>query len=368
MKKINIELRNIYRSEESQPDPEVKQSGPSEAEEEARRRFIFSLVVAILATGIVIFIASNLVKIYLVKPDSKARLDYKVAHLTAATLPDEEQWAIDYRHIARQAENLTSGKQEFSAKWLKNVAYHVIMGEEASRINDLDSARYHLERANITFPDMKGIQRNLGTVYLKLEEYVLAEKFLQQAYAETPSVELLNNIGIAYVGLKDYVRAEETFKQAIQQQPDLAACYKNVSLMYQKKGSVQDAMVAMESYLLRQPDDTLFLQLGVDYLTENGKNNEVIRILKSLQGADPWTVHILLAKAAAREKDESLTIVSLKQAAAFKNPRELLAEMNELVFKSVSKTASFEALAYELELAVVSDTTNQMRSVDFPSP
>lgn len=359
MKKIDTDIRDIYRSEDSKPEPDPEWKTQELIENELRRRLVFNIAVGLLTFALAVFLIMAIADDLLPASGQTTSLKVKTPRIAAYTLPENEQWALEYRQVAFQAEGSEpAGPKKFSTKWVKNTAYHIIMGEQALRLNELSAAQDHFDAALNTFPEMIDIHRDLGTVYLKRQYFEKAVEQLQKAAEEQPSVDVLNNLGVAYMGVKDYVQAESFLRQALQQQPDLAGCYKNLALLYQKTGRLDDAVTSFEKYFSFNPRDTALMQGYVDYLAASGRTRVAIDFLERLQGADPLERNLLLAKTAALEENTELAVSALKEVARFITPRQAIAEMHTPAFEKIARTEPFEAFLYRLELAAVSLSTN----------
>lgn len=359
MKKNDTDIRDIYRSEDPKTEPEPGWKTQELIEREMRRRLIFNISVGLLVVVLTVFLVITVTKDFLPEAPQMIPAKEKTQRVAAYTLPEDEQWALEYRQVASQAEgNEPSGPKAFSTKWVKNTAYHIIMGEQALRLNEPAAAQDHFEAATETFPAMTGIHRPLGAVYLKRQYFEKAAEQLKKALEEQPSVDVLNNLGVAYMGVEDYVQAETCLRQALQLQPELAGCYKNLALLYQKTGRTDAAAASFEKYFLLNPQDTTLIKNYVAYLTAAGRTRVAIDFLKQLKGADPLTVNLLLAKTAAQEEDADLAVSALQEVTRFITPRQTIAEMHDAAFEKISRTESYEALLYRLELAAVSLSTN----------
>ncbi|MCU0857674.1 MAG: tetratricopeptide repeat protein [Pontiellaceae bacterium] len=369
-KKINRDLRNIYRTDEAEtPAQAALNSDFEEIKRELRRELIFNASVGLLTFSVVVILAVLFVKNFVIQPGAGVSVPHKNAYLSAYELPEKEQWALDYRQIVAQAEAAAgSGPRDFSSKWVKNTAYHVIMGQQAIRANNLPAAQYHLEQANLTFPEMTGVQRDLGTVYLKQQKFKQAKEFLQQAQNQAPSAETLNNLGIAQMGLEEYDLAETSFRQVLQSRPDAAGCYKNLAYLYQKTGRTNEAAAAYESYFSLYPQDPPLLESYTAYLAGIKRDKEAVRFLEQLKGGDPLTVQLLLAKAAARDNDAERAVRALREASRFLTPRQMLTELHKDDFKKISQNESLNELVYQLELAAVVLSTNRIEAAPALSP
>jgi tetratricopeptide (TPR) repeat protein len=283
----------------------------------------------------------------------------KTSDVPAYTLPTDEQWVLEYRKVAVEEDGSARlGPKKVSTKWIKNTAYHTILGELALRQGELETAQNHFEIALTTFPAITGIRGDLGAAYLKQQHFERAAELLQKALTEGSSVATLNNLGVARLGLGEYEQAESVLRQALQQQPDLSGCYKNLALLYQKTGRTNDAVAAFETYLSANPQDAPLLERYVSYLTQAGRLRDAIGFLEQMDGADPLTVHLLLAEAAARDADAERAVDALRYSARFLSPRQTIVKMHDPVFEKIARTEPFETLLYQLEMATVSLSTN----------
>lgn len=361
MKKQDTDIRDIYRSEEPVPESKPSREMQDLIGNEIRKRRIFNISATLLTLALTAFLTISFVNDYLSAVSNKTVLAAeKQPYFAAYTLPAEEQWALEYRQVVKTADGgEPPGPKSFSARWVNNAAYHIIMGEQALRMNELPAAQNHFEAAINTFPAMTGIRHYLGEVYLKRQFFEKAVEQLRKAMEEQPSIEVLNNLGAAYIGIEDYEKAETLLKQAVQQQPELAGCYKNLALLYQKAGRTNDAVAAFEKYVSLVPKDVPLIRNYVVYLTSAGRMPEAIAFLERIENSsDPLAVSLLLARTAAQNTDTERAVRALRDAAHFLTPRQVIAEMHDAVFEKVARTESFEALLHQLELAAVSLSTN----------
>lgn len=361
MKKNNIDLQDIYRADEKLPEESAPAFKMSEmVEKEIRRQQIFGLVVGLASFILIGVLISALVSNYVFVPEEVVPKGGAAPYVAAYTLPKDELWAIEYRQAAAQADSSkkSPGQRSLSTKWVKNAAYHIIMGEQALRQGDEAVAQSHFESAQATFPEITGLHRPLGEIYLKQKDPEKAVEELQKALEKNPSVDVLNNLGVAYVELGKYKQAETFLRQALQQDPGLAGTQKNLALLYQKAGRTNETVVAFEKYFRLNPKDTPLLTSYVAYLTKAGQARKAIAFLEGINGADPQAVQLMLAKTAAKNNDTDLAVRSLREASRFLTPRQTIAEMHGDAFEPISKTEPFEKLMDKMELAAVTLSTN----------
>lgn len=359
MKKEDTDIQDIYLAEESPLEAPSVTKISEQLQREAQKQLIFNLSAGLLSALIFSALIMALISDYWLEPDPAVSTRTKPLYVASYTLPDDEKWATEYFQIAFQADTSEpAGPKEFSSKWVKNAAYHLIMGEQALRQDDPAAAEPHFTTAIETFPTLIGARRYLGTIYLKKQLFGKAIEQLEKALEEERSVSVLNNLGTAYMGVENYASAEALLKEALLQEPDCAGCYKNLALLYQKTGRTNDAFTAFESYLSLNPQDTHLLETYVDYLEGAGRVRDAISFLDRIKGEDPLAGHLLLAKLSAQDGDAERAACELRNAARAMTPRQTIEKMHDPVFDKISRTEPFETLLYQLELAIVSLSTN----------
>lgn len=357
------DLRDIYRDE----SPHPAESDPIWTTEELmelgiHRRRIFYLLIGVLSLTVIIGLLVALAFNYISAPEKAVAVKPVSTFVAAYSLPEQEQWAIEYRQVADMADlEAPPGPKDLSTKWVKNAAYHIIMGEQAIRQSNAAAARVHLELARETFPDMAGLNRLLGEVYLDLQDVERAMEFLQKALKEEATVDVLNNLGAAYAAAGDSKPAELFLQNALRLQPGLAGSQKNLALLYQRSGRTNETAAAFEKYFHLNPQDTPLLISYVSSLTKAKRFRDALNFLGTVQGADALTVHLLSARAAAQDHDAELTVRALQAASELLSPRRMLEEMHKEVFKPVARTEAFEMLIYQLEMAAVSPNPSGRR-------
>ena len=359
MKKADTAVRDIYRSKDPSQDSAPVHETEDLIARALRRQWFFNLFVSLLILILFSALTVAFITDYLAVPEEAAPAGKKAPYIASYTLPAEEQWALEYQQIASQADTSEpAGPKPVSSKWVKNAAFHIIMGEQASRINNLIAAKDHLEAAILTFPTITGINGYLGTVYLKQQYFEKAVASLKKALEEDPSAAVLNNLGVAYLGLGEYKQAEALLRKVLQQRPDLAGCYKNLALLYQKTDRTHEAIASFEKYFLLNPQDTGLITNYVSYLTGSGRIRDALDFLDRIEGADSLAVQLLLAKTAARDNDAERAVRALLEAARFITPRQMMTEMHNPVFDKIAQSAPFETLINQLEMATVLLSTN----------
>lgn len=367
MKKKDTDFQDIYHTEDRAAEPLPAATLSETIRTEISRRRIFTVCVILLTLILAAVILPLLVRELLPGSYETVPLKVKKAPLPVHHLPEAEQWVMEYRQVALQADSSEpAGPKPLSSKWIKNTAYHIIMGEQALRQGEPAAAQSHLETVVSTFPAITGIRSRLGAAYLSRQYFQKADEQLQLALKEDRSAEVLNNLGAARMGLEDYSQAEILFRQALELNPDLSGCRKNLAVLYQKTGRIDEAVTAFEHYFSLHPRDTGLLENYIIFLTGAGRANQAADFLDRIQGADPLAVRLLLARTAAQAEDTERAVQALRDAAAFLTPRQVIAEMNDAAFSRIAKTEPFQTLMYQLELAAVSHSTDFSPAVKKP--
>lgn len=354
MTQSETDLHDIYQTDEPPQETAPTVNVSDLIGRQLRRQRIWTAAIGLLMVLLAVCLTVLVVKEYLIAGQPAPAM-VRVSFFEAYSLPEGEQWALEYRQIAFQAEHgEPAGAKPLSTKWVKNSAYHIIMGEQALRLNNLSAARHHLEKAREAFPELSGIQRSLGVVYLKQMDYKKASGQLQAALQEQSSVDVLNNMGAALIGTRQYEKAEGLLKEALEQRPDLSGGYKNLALLYHESGRDDEAVIAFETYFTMNPQDTEMLEHYVAWRISEGKTGEVTAFLGQLEGADPAASFLLLAGAFAEDGDADNAVRALREAARYMTPRQTIVEMRGAAFRKIARTEPFEEFLHRMELAAVS--------------
>jgi Tfp pilus assembly protein PilF len=360
MNRPDIDLRDIYQAKSSPPEEDSSQTIQEIIGRELRRQQIFNFSGGVLVLILLGTLAVSVIREYLPKEPFETPVIFQPSYIAIYTLPADELWALEYRQAAEQQDS--SGgpavEQILSGKWVKNAAYHLIMGTEAARQKDWATAQKHFEIALKLFPHLLGAHHALGAIYLQQQYFEPAVEQLQLALEEDPSIDVLNNLGAAYIGTEQYKQAETMLKKALSIQPNLAGCYKNLTLLYQNSGRTNDAIAAFETYLTLSPQDTNLLKAYTDYLIGAGQLNAAIGFLDRLEGGDRITVQTLLATTAARNNDADRAVRALRELFLHLSPWQIIEIMHKDTFRGIAHTPLFESLMYELELSSVSYSGN----------
>jgi tetratricopeptide (TPR) repeat protein len=362
MHKHKEEIRDIYQG--NNPDfekdftPQVAQELIEERQRDLRRSRLVSLAAGVLVIVLSVTLVSIVVHDVLTeRSNPQQTVMEEASYIPRYTLPSDSVWVMDYQRAASQAE-LTAepGPKPLSTQWVKNAAYHIIMGQQALAVNAHNQALEHFQRVVNIYPDIEGINRAVGMLYLQKQDYDSAIPHLEQALKEEEGFEVIVNLGAAYLGKEQYGKAEEQFKRALELQPENPGCHRNLAVLYREMKRENDAVFHFEKYLDMQPGDLDTMQTYALYLTKLGRWQEAAAFLTALtqQVTDVAPIYFLLAQVQVQNGNEQAAINALKRGVQLLDPQMALAWMNREEFDAVRNSGEFKSLVDRLEISTVS--------------
>jgi tetratricopeptide (TPR) repeat protein len=362
MHKRKDEIQDIYqgsnRDFEDDFTPQVVQEQVEERQRDLRRSHIVSFFFGSLVVVLSVTLVAVVIRDFL----SEHKLSEKVhtpetPYIPRYSLPLDALWVMDYQQTATQADDSEKpGPKPLSTKWVKNAAYHIIMGQQALAINEPKQALEHFEKVAEIYPDIEGLHRAVGLLYLKREEYALAAQHLEKAFNEEGAFEVANNLGTAYIGTEEYDKAEKYLKRALEMQPENPGCHKNLATLYRKMKLDDKAIYHFEKYIDLQPDDLDTMQTYALYLTKLGRWKEAADFLTKLtkQVTDVAPIYFLLAQVQVQNGQQEKAMDALKRGIQLIDPELALAWMRRDEFNMVRGVGDFKKLVDQLEIAKVS--------------
>ena len=362
MHKKKDEIRDIYQSGELDHEkdftPQIARERLEERQRDLRRSrivvFFFGLLAIVLSVALVAVIIRDFLSER--KPSRKIRTE-ETPYIPRYSLPLDALWVMDYQPVAEQGEaDEKPGPKPLSTKWVKNAAYHIIMGQQALSANEPKQALEHFAKVVEVYPDIKGLHRVLGLLYLQSKEYALAAQHLEKALQEEDTFEVLNSLGAAYTGTEEYDKAERHLKHALELQPENPVCYRNLAELYRKIKRDNEAVFCFEKYLDLQPADLNTLQSYAFYLAKLGRWKEAANFLTKLtkEVTDVAPVYFLLAQVQLQNGEQEKAIEALKRGVQLIDPELALAWMSREEFNTVRNTGEFKNMVDKLEIASVS--------------
>jgi len=356
------ELRDIYQGDsrdfEKDFTPQVSQEIVEQRQRDLQRTRVASLFFGGLAIVIAIFLIALVIRNFTgERPVSKKVPEQEIAFIPRHTLPSEAIWVMDYQQIAGQIdldEELT--EKPLSAKWVKKAAYHIIMGQQALALQEIDSALEHFGEVVAIYPETEGLHRSLGMLYVEREDFTNAAKHLEKALEEEETFDVVNNLGTAYIGTQEYERAEKNLLRALALEPEKPISHKNLAVLYRKMGREESAIFHFEKYIDLRPGDLDTLQTYALYLTKLARWKQAAEFLTTLtqEVTDVAPLYFLLAQVQVQNNQQDKAMAALQRGVQLVDPTLAMAWMSRKEFNDVRDSGEFKSLVDELEIASVS--------------
>ncbi len=375
MHKRKDEIRDIYqgsnRDFEKDFTPQVAQELIESRQRDLRRSRLASLFFGALVIVLSVALIAVVIRDFLGgrKPAQKIRAQ-EVSDIPRDSLPSDALWIMDDQPAAAQAEaGDPPGTNPLSTKRVKSAAYHLIMGQQALSVNEPKQALEYFKKVVEIYPDIEGLHRAIGLLYLQNEEYGLAAQHLEKALQEEESFEVVNNLGTTYIGAEQYDQAEKYLLRALELQPENPRCHKNIAGLYRKMKRDDKAVFHFEKYLDLQPGDLDTMHTYSLYLTKLGRWKDAATFLTKLtqQVTDVAPIYFLLAQVQVKNGQPDKAIEALKQGVQLIDPELALAWMSREEFNSVRGTSEFKALVDKLEQKDGSQRSGDTRTTPAPA-
>jgi len=363
--KRNDELRDIYQTNQHDLEqdftPQVAQETVAQRRRDAVRQQVFSLVggsvVILVCVVLIAIILREFLKERKIPDPSVAQTR---AYIPKHTLPAEAAWVMDYEMalstVTIEDEEIEPGKKPLSTRWIKKAAYHIIMGQQALILDEVDEARRHLNLVVSIYPDIEGIHRVLGMLYIREENYKRAAEYLEKALIEEETFDVVNNLGTAYIGNEEYDKAEKHLQRALELRPESPTCHKNLAVLFKSMKRKKQAVYHFEKYLDLRPEDLETMQTYALYLTKVGHWQQAAEFLDKLTKSvtDVAPIYFLLAQVQVQNGNERNAIAALQRGIQLVDPTLALAWMSREEFNDVRDAQEFRDLIDQLEIASVS--------------
>ncbi|MBC8206482.1 MAG: tetratricopeptide repeat protein [Kiritimatiellaeota bacterium] len=280
----------------------------------------------------------------------------EVAYIPQYTLPHDAQWVVTYRHIALSPDLIATIEQPVSKKWVRQVAYHLIVAQQSLALQQDKKAAVHFEKALTIFPKILGVHGSLGTLYLQQQDLDKAIAHLETALEEERSFSVLNNLGAAWMAAGELKRAEEYLLQAQATQPEHPASYKNLALLYREAENPESSLANFKRYLELYDQDAETMETYAEYLIELDRGEEAAEFLVTypvLHTDHAQSLYLLLAQIEARSTNSVQAVAALQKMSHYISPNLALTKLHLADFDSIRDTAEFQALVRRVELAMV---------------
>ena len=357
------ELRDIYQSEntdfEKDFTPQVAQGVIEQRQRDLRRSRLITLFFGIVTIVVLVTLLAVVIRNAQKEraaPPARVRTE-PTSYIPRYTLSSEASWVLNYN----EGDNSTRldedpGEKPLSAQWIRTAAYHLIMSQQALKLEETDEALEHLLTVVEIYPKIEGVYRVIGMLYIQKEEYALAAENLEKALKEQESFDVINNLGTAYIGTEEYDQAEKHLKRALELQPESPITQKNLAVLYRKMDRPDLAIFHFEKYLDLRPNDIETMQDYALYLTKQGRWEKAAEFLENLtqEVTDVAPVYFLLAQVQVQNGQQKKAVEALQRGIQLVDPSLALAWMSRDEFNSVREEKDFQALIDQLEISTVS--------------
>jgi tetratricopeptide (TPR) repeat protein len=362
MQKKKDEIRDIYQSSERDLEkdftPQIARERLEERQRDLRRSHIISLFFGSLVIVLSVSLVAVVIRNFLSERTPSKKIQTKeTVFIPSYTLPTDALWVMDYRTVSSQLDNDGEpGPKPLSTKWVKNAAYHIIIGQQALAMNDPKQALEHFQKVVAAYPDIEGLRGSMGQLYLQSQEYALAAQHLEKALKEEETFDTVNGLGAAYIGTEEYDKAEKNLKRALELRPEAAGSHKNLASLYRKMKRDNEAVFHFEKYIDLQPNDLDTMQTYALYLTKLGRWKDAADFLTKLTQnvTDVAPIYFLLAQVQVQNGQPDKAIAALKRGVQLIDPQLALAWMSREEFNKVRGSGDFKTLVDQLEIATVS--------------
>ena len=358
MKKVKQDFNDVFRDSLKEGlDPILVKHLAEELDLALRlqqRRCL--LLITLLLVLSVVLVGVVFDKDHSQQPIIKSLAPEEVAYIPQYTLPHDAVWVVTYRHIARNPDLTTTTEQPISKKWVKQVAYHLIVAQQSLALKQDEKATVHFEKALTIFPEIEGVHGSLGTLYLQQKNLEMAIAHLERALDEEESFSVLNNLGVALMTAGELKRAEECLLQAQAMQPEHPASYKNLALLYREAENPESSLAHFKRYLGLYNQDAEAMETYAEYLVELDRREEAAEFLETysvLHTDHAQQLYLLLAKIEARSTNSVQAVAALQKMSRHISPNLALTKLNQDDFDSIRDTEEFQALIRQVELATV---------------
>lgn len=238
-----------------------------------------------------------------------------------------------------------------SAGALKQAAYFLVKAELASKQDRHDDALDSYQKVAQIFPDIRGVQSQIGHLAIRLKQFAVAAESFEKASREEPmTFSMANNLGVAYMGMEDYEKAEAAFKTATRMNPQYANAYFNLATLQLRRGQPEKASQHFEEYMTLQPGDTMAGQTYALILIQLEQWDRAATLLQQIARVAPDVapIHFRLAQALSHGSSREAAIESLKRAIALVDPKQALAWMSRPEFDLLRNDPGFQEILLEL--------------------
>jgi Tfp pilus assembly protein PilF len=291
----------------------------------------------------------------------------------ARTLPDETGGAASVTGApllrlsdtaAHQMEDLLAlraqeppegGAAPLDATWVKQAGMQLVSAEKAISEGRLGMALNHYRRALEIYPELRDVQRYIGTILLEDKQFEAALEAFAKALAE-PGVTreircgILNNMGGAHRKLGKPAEAEKFFREAIATDANYLNAHFNLAGLMHEQNRVEEATALYMSYLEKDPRNSKAAQHYASLLVKAGRWKEAAVELEKIVQIEPdiAPLHFYLAQALAQSAQADRAVEALQRAVKLVDSSKALAWINQPEFDPIRASEPFQNIVADL--------------------
>ncbi|MFH0954324.1 MAG: tetratricopeptide repeat protein [Verrucomicrobiota bacterium] len=275
----------------------------------------------------------------------------KLVSPTTLELDAQTQFLMDELTEQQAMAIPEKGDMPLNSTWVKQAAYHLLQADKASREEQFADALTAYREALLIFPALKGVQRQMGLIQLRMKDYkAAAESFEKVLTQEEPTFGVANNLGVSYLALETYNKAEANFLLASKLNPQYPLAYFNLATLYVRTGDLARASTYFGKYLMLRPDDVDAAQTYAMVLLQLKQWDRAVTLLDQIGRAAPDVapIQFRLAEALSHTDKRAAALDALKRGATLVDPRKALAWMSQPEFDLLRNDPGFRQLRDEL--------------------
>ncbi|MGE4490320.1 MAG: tetratricopeptide repeat protein [Kiritimatiellales bacterium] len=351
------EPRDIYQGANSDLDkdfsPQVASRLVEDRQRDLRRSHLVSILFGIVAILLSVALVSFVIRDFLGEEPADKTEPTVTETPTEELLSADETWIADYQYVETDDPAVSPGPEPLSAQSIKLAAAYIVEGQQELAANSADQALSSFQKVVDIFPDIEGIHRAIGMLYLQQEDFTNAAVHLEKALKEDKTFDVFTNLGAAYIGSKDYEKAERVLQEALKLQPENPICHINLAILYRKMDRANQAVYHFEKYIDLRPDDINTMQGYALYLTklERWKEAETFLTALTKEVTDVAPLYFLLAQAHNQNGKQEAAVASLQRGVQLVDQQIALEWLNREEFNSIRKTDGFMNLVNQLTAA-----------------
>ncbi|HOW96615.1 MAG TPA: tetratricopeptide repeat protein [Kiritimatiellia bacterium] len=351
---------SVYHVRDKAPAGAPPAAGPPQAPEgywaesqRQLRRQTLLFVLTVLVSGLLIVVVTTYYYLQISESRQVARTPRRTLERPASPLRFEADAQTMYllEELKPPAAPEELKDLPLTSASLKQAAYYLVKAERAAKQERFDDALDSYQKVAQIFPDIRGVQGQVGLLAIRLKQFAVAAEAFEKASREEPmTFSMANNLGVAYMGMEDYDKAEASFLTATRMNPQYANSYFNLATLYLRRGQPDKASQRFEEYMTLQPGDTMAGQTYALILLQLEQWDRAAKLLQQIARVAPDVapIHFRLAQALSHGNSPESAIDALKRAISLVDPKQALAWMSRPEFDLVRNDPGFQELLLEL--------------------